>query len=111
VTNPQSRTIATRSRASHDEARPEPARAPYAELWIKDAAYIDPMLDAWGRDVVCGLIEGLQAGFRGLTGALEYMIERRRRLLRGSRSERHERPSSDEDGYALRVRAAPPRSC
>jgi hypothetical protein len=33
-----------------------PSRAPFTTFWREDAAYIDPFLDEWGRDLIAGLL-------------------------------------------------------
>jgi hypothetical protein len=68
VTDPESHPNARRRRAAPDEARPKPA--PYLTLCIEDSAYVDPIMDAWGRGMARGVIAGIEAGWRRLSGAL-----------------------------------------
>jgi hypothetical protein len=63
------------SRSARHNARPEPPTASFASLLIQDAIYVDPIMDAWGQDVVRGLIEGIQAGIRGSSIAVAKLIE------------------------------------
>src|SRR5260370_34347497 len=69
------------SRSTRGEARPGPPPVSFAALLIQDATHVDPIVDAWGQDLVRGLIEGIQAGFRELSAALAMLIEVGRSLL------------------------------
>lgn len=81
-----------RSRAVVDrDAGAEPIHAPYFALWIEDATYIDPIMDAWARDVVRRLIEGFQTRFCALIAALA-------KLVRYGRSVANERPPAAKLG-------------
>jgi hypothetical protein len=72
--------ITSRSICTRDEAS-QPIRAPFA-LWVEDATYIDPIVDAWGQNVIRGLIEALQAGYCGLSAACANLIQYGRGLQR-----------------------------
>jgi hypothetical protein len=58
-----------------EAARAEPRPVSFAALLIQDATHIDPLMDAWGQDVIRCLIEGIQAGLRGFSAALLKLID------------------------------------
>lgn len=61
MTNPD--PVASSGALAHDMTDREPIRAPSLALWVEDASYIDPIMDAWGRNVASRLVDGLEAEF------------------------------------------------
>ena len=66
MTNPDPQIIAQQYVDTWNETDPEKRRALVAAVWAEDASYIDPMMQARGREAICSLIEGVQGRFPDL---------------------------------------------
>ncbi|WP_448623578.1 nuclear transport factor 2 family protein [Geodermatophilus sp. URMC 64] len=67
--------LAERYIAAWNETDPEARRRAVAELWTDDARYVDPLVEASGRDQIAATIGAVQGQFPGfvfrLTGPVD----------------------------------------
>ncbi|GAA4130485.1 nuclear transport factor 2 family protein [Actinomadura keratinilytica] len=91
------RALIERYLAAWNEKDPAARRAAIDELWTEDAAYVDPLVAAEGRDAIDGAIAAVQAQFPGLVFRLAGDVDAHHHLARFTWE------LGPEDGEALAV--------